>query len=418
MTTAADIIKAALRRINSYQSGEPLAQVDAQDCLDTFNDLLDSWSIDKMHVFGSNEWILSWTAQKMYYTVGNPTNAQLSNSTGYTETSASATSYLIYPNTGAGQVWPNISGTIANGLPYVQNVTSIPNNLISGTGLAYQTGSGSILVSLQNLIPYNTTVLSFAAGGTFTGSIVGTTLTATAISGTLGLGQILVGTGVTVGTYISAILTTPNTYTVSATQTAGPVAMTAGGAIVMSANATASSQSSDSITYTIPGDFPIPRPLRITYGFTRFNQLDFTLNVTETQSQYTRLLYKRQAGPWPTVAWYNNSFPYGILNAYQTPGNNAELHLFTDTILNNMTLNQQLSMPQGYVRALKWALAKEICAEYGFPISEAVRLNGQAALEYVKALNAQPAAVGSYDRELVRGGRPDGGWVTHGGYRG
>ena len=80
MTTASDIIKAALRRINSYQSGEALAQVDAQDCLDALNDLLDSWSTDKMFIFGSNEWVLNWTSQKRVYTVGNPTNAQLSGS--------------------------------------------------------------------------------------------------------------------------------------------------------------------------------------------------------------------------------------------------------------------------------------------------------------------------------------------------
>lgn len=355
MTTAKDIIQAALRRINSYQSGDALAQPDAQDCLDTLNDLLDSWSIDKMFVFGSNEWILGWTAQKMYYTVGNPTNAQLSNSTAITESAQNNYAYQVYPNTGAGQVWPNIAGVLTAGSPTITGVISMPSNLVAGLAPAYNVGSGSILGSTQNLIPPNTTVIAFNA----------------------------------------------------AAQT-----------ITMSANATGTSQGNDSLTYTIPGDFPIPRPLRITHGFTRFNQLDFTLQVMETQSQYTRLLYKRQPGPWPTVAWYNNTYPYGLLNAYQSPGNNAELHLFTDTILNNMTLNQTLSMPQGYARALKWALAKEICAEYGFPITEAIKVNGQQALEFVKALNAQPAPVSLYDRELVRGGRPDGGWITHGGYRG
>jgi len=355
MTTALNIIQAALRRINSYQSGDQLAQPDAQDCLETLNDLLDSWSIDKLFVFGSNEWILNWQAQKRYYTVGNPTNAQVSNTTMYQETSASNYQYLVFPNMGPGIVWPNISGVLTLNSNVITGVTSIPANLVAGSGLAYMVGSGSILTSTQNLIPQNTTVTAF-----------------------------------------------------------DPVAHT----ITMSANATGTSQGNDSIVYTVPGDFPIPRPLRITHGFTRFNQLDFTLQVMETQSQYTRLLYKPQPGPWPTVAWYNNTFPYGIINAYQSPGNNAELHLFCDTILNNLTINQTLSMPQGYARALKWALAKEICAEYGFPITEAIKVNGQQALEFVKALNAQPAQVSLYDRELVRGGRPDGGWITHGGYRG
>lgn len=354
MTTALDIIKAALRRINSYQSGEQLAQPDAQDCLDTLNDLLDSWSIDKLYVFGSNEWILSWQAQKRYYTVGNPTNAQLSNSTGYVEATTSSTPSQVYPNTTPGAVYPNIVGTVTSGSPTITSVTNMPSNLVAGTGLAYMTGSGSILGSQQNLIPQNTTVLAFNAGA----------------------------------------------------QT-----------ITMSANATGTSNGSDSLTYTIPGDFPIPRPLRITHGFTRFAQLDFPLQVTATQNEYTGILYKAQPGPWPTIAWYNNTFPYGIINAYQAPGNNAELHLFADTILNNMTLNQNLSMPQGYTRALKWCLAKEIAAEYGFPLTEAIKTNAQQSLDFVKALNARPANVARYDRALSRGNRADAGWIMHGGYQ-
>lgn len=325
-TTALNLLQGALRRINSYQSGEQIAVPDAADCLDTLNDLLDSLSTDKQYIFGSNENILNWTAQKRLYTVGNPIMTLL----------------------GSG---PFI-GTLTSGSPTITAITNMPANLVAGSTAAYTVGSGSILVDAQGLIPQLTTVLAIGS----------TTVT-------------------------------------------------------MSANATANSSGSDSFTYTVPGDFPIPRPLRITHGFTRFNALDFTLQVYETQSEYTEILYKAQPGPWPTVAWYNNQFPYGLLNAYQAPGNNAELHLFTDTILSNLTLNQVLIMPHGYSRMLKWLLAKELCAEYGFPLNEAIKVNAQEALSFVKALNAKPAAVARYDRELVRGNRPDGGWILHGGYR-
>lgn len=187
--------------------------------------------------------------------------------------------------------------------------------------------------------------------------------------------------------------------------------------ITLLANATANSNGADSFTYTVPGDFPILRPLRITHGFTRFNALDFTLDVYETESQYTELLYKAQPGPWPTVAWYNNAFPYGILNVYQTPGNSSALHLFTDTLLSTLTLNQVIVMPQGYARCLKWLLAKELCAEYGYPLSDAIKTNAQESLAFIKALNAQPANVARYDRALVRGNRADGGWIFSGGYK-
>ena len=52
-TTALNLIQGALRKINSYQSGEQIQAPDAEDCLDTLNDLLDSLSTDKEFVFGS-----------------------------------------------------------------------------------------------------------------------------------------------------------------------------------------------------------------------------------------------------------------------------------------------------------------------------------------------------------------------------
>jgi hypothetical protein len=42
----------------------------------------------------------------------------------------------------------------------------------------------------------------------------------------------------------------------------------------------------------------------------------------------------------------------------------------------------------------------------------------QDASSFIKAANAKPQKVGRYDRELVRGNRPDGGWITHGGFGG
>ena len=62
MSTALDIITAALRRINSYQPGETISNPDTDDCLEALNDLLDSWSTDKLQIYGTNEYILQWTA--------------------------------------------------------------------------------------------------------------------------------------------------------------------------------------------------------------------------------------------------------------------------------------------------------------------------------------------------------------------
>jgi hypothetical protein len=329
-TTALNIIQTALRRINSYQSGEPLATPDENDALEVLNDLLDSLSTDHQFVFGANENIFNWVAGQKQYRLGNPVCTLLGASP--------------------------FTGTLTSGSPTITGVTNMPANLVAGAAVAYAQNSGSILTDVQGLIPANATVIAFNSGA----------------------------------------------------QT-----------VTMSANAIGNSAGLDSITFTVPGDFPMVRPLRLTSGYTRFNNLDFTLDIAETQQQYNAILYKAQPGPWPVVAWYDYTMPYGLLNVYQTPGNGAEVHIFSATILGNLTLNQILVMPQGYNRALKWLLARELWTEFmgGSQMPQAIeKLAGEAA-GYIKALNAAPQAVGRYESSLTRGNRPDGGWITHGGYR-
>jgi hypothetical protein len=319
MASAADLIKGALRRINSYQSGETLQTPDANDCLEALNDMFDSWSLDKNIIFGSVENILQINAGQAQYKIGNPTCTSLGE--------------------------PPFIGLLTAGSPTITGVTSIPADLkIGGT-----------LTDVAGAIPVGTTVTAFSAGA----------------------------------------------------QT-----------VTMSANAKVTpAQNPEAVTYTIPGDFAIPRPNRITHGFTRYSLLDFTIEVTMSQSRFLEILYKAQPGPWPTVAWYNPQDPYGLINFYQTPGNSAELHLFTDTVLANLTLNQTFILPSGYSRAIKWNLAREICAEYGYELTPTIAKLADESLAMIKALNAQPAVQAKYDRMLSRGNRGvDAGWILFGGY--
>jgi len=316
MATALTLIKGALRRIASYQSGETIAPADEADLLETLNDLLDSWSLQKNLVFGSVENVLQLNAQQAQYRIGNPTCTELGE--------------------------PPFTGLLTLNSPTITNVTNIPADLVVG----------ATLTDSANVIPAGTTVIA-----------IGTNF------------------------------------------------------VTMSANATATpANNPDSITYTVPGDFAIPRPNRITHGFTRYAQLDFTIEVTMSQSRFLEILYKAQPGPWPTVAWYNPQMPYGLINFYQTPGNSAELHLFTDTILQNLTATQTFILPAGYSRALKWCLAKEICAEYGYPISEAIKTHAAESMSLIKALNALPAEKAQYDRALRSHSRANAGWILSGGY--
>jgi hypothetical protein len=328
MASAADLIKGALRRVNSYQSGEPLQQADAQDCLDTLNDWLDSQSLDKNMIFGSVENILTLNAGQAAYKIGNPSNVSLGE--------------------------PPFIGTLTGSSNIITGVTSIPADLVAGISLN-GVQAGSTLNDVAGVIP--------------------------------------------VGTYCTGFNALAQTVTMSQNALSTPT------------------NNPEGVNYTIPGDFCIPRPNRITHGFTRFSQLDFTIEVTMTQSRFLEILYKAQPGPWPTVAWYNPLMPYGVITFYQTPGNSAQLHLFTDTILQNLTINQTFILPAGYSRAIKWCLAKEICAEYGYPMTEAIKTNADDSMKLIKALNALPAEKARYDRMLMTNRKANANWIFDGGYR-
>lgn len=319
MNTGLDLVKRALRNINSYQPGETISDADAQDAMDVLNDLLDSMSTDELYVFGSIENVLTWVAGQNQYTVGNPTNDVL----GYN----------------------NITGTIAGTTITVTG--TIPSQLVAGTSIL----NASTLTDSQGVIAE--------------------------------------------GTYVTAI-----------------------GASTITISASATSTGADTIYWTVPGDFGIARPLRINGGYTRISQLDFPIDVYATQDQYNAVLYKQQPAPWPTMAWYNPAFPYGILNVYQTPGQSGELHLFTDTILSNLELTSTLVLPQGYRRMLSWLLARELAPEYGYAFTPLQSKLCREAIDFIKALNSQPAARATYDRMLTRGsGRGDGSWILTGGMR-
>jgi hypothetical protein len=312
VTTANDLITGALRFINQYAPGESLSSSDAQDALDTLNDLLESWSTDQASVYASVENVLTYTAGQYQYTVGNYDAGQF-------------------------------AGTVTSGSATITSAT-VPSDMVAGGDL---TGTG---------IPDGTTIVSFDSGA--------------------------------------------NTVTMSANGTSSPGAQ--------------------QISYTIPGDFKIARPLRITNAFTRIytqgSGLDYPISIVD-QRRYVDIGSKAISAPWPIVLWYNPTYPLGNLYFYQNPSSAAELHLFTDTILTNLdSLTQEVSLPQGYSRFIKRALARELAPEYGAIWTQQQERLYKESYDYVKSLNSVPTPVASYDPELMQNPRTDAGWILRGGF--
>lgn len=192
------------------------------------------------------------------------------------------------------------------------------------------------------------------------------------------------------------------------------------GTVTMSANGT-SSPGAQQISYTIPGDFKMARPLRITNAFTRIytqgSGLDYPITIVD-QKRYVDIGFKAIQAPWPIVVWYNPTYPLGTLYFYQNPSGTAELHLYSDLILTNFAdLTDAVVMPQGYTRFLKRKLARELAPEYGSVWTPQQEKLTKEAEDYVRSLNAIPTPVANYDPELIQNPRTDAGWILYGGFR-
>lgn len=122
--TALDLITDAYAEINSVEAGETLNAADSAYGLQKLNDLLESWTIEKLFVFSSTENRFIINPGQYQYTIGNP-------------------------------VGGNFTGTLVSGSNVISNVT-VPSTLVVG----------SMITDVQAAIPTATPtqVTSFNAG--------------------------------------------------------------------------------------------------------------------------------------------------------------------------------------------------------------------------------------------------------------
>jgi hypothetical protein len=286
------------------------------------------------------------------------------------------------------------------------------NNLMESWSIEHNV----IYSVVENILNFNAGQYQYTIGNPDGGTFSGTTSVASpVITGTTIPLNMIVG-----GTVYDSKNGGQNVIPVGTTITAfDPVGLT----VTMSNNALASSSGADVITYTVPGDFDIARPLRITNAFTRITAsgstgLDYPIDFEGGRDKYTAIGLKGIQAPWPIVGWYNPTFPLGNVYFYPNPSGFGQLHLFTDVVLNDFqTPTDPINLPQGYARALSTNLALELASEYGKQPSAMLLKRAAESLAMVKALNSTPAVQAFYDRDIVRANRTDAGWIMHGGFR-
>lgn len=235
-------------------------------------------------------------------------------------------------------------------------------------------------------------------GAVFTGSISGFVLTVTSVtSGSIALGQTLVGAGVTAGTTITSFGTG-----------AGGSTLAAGTYNLNLSQAVAST--------TITASYQ--RPLRINSAFVRVSGIDYPVAPISLED-YETIGLKNLNGPWPRALYYRPSGPLGEITFWPNPSS-GEMHMFADTILGQFnSLSDVIQLPQGYNLALRFSLAELMLPEYGRS-SEGGAIMRYAAegRALIKRTNMQPQQYSRFDPMLM-GQTPviDAGWILTGGFR-
>jgi hypothetical protein len=272
---------------------------------------------------------------------------------------------------------------------------------------SWSTTPGAVFKSVENILTFSPGQYQYTVGNYDAGQFAGTvtsaspTITSVIVPDDMVEGGDLTGTGIPDGTTI--------------------VSFDSGaGTITMSQNATLS-PGPQQISYTIPGDFKIQRPLRVQQSFTRITTqasgLDYQINVID-EDTYKSIGYKGIGAPWPIVMWYNPTYPLGTLSFYQNPSQAGELHLFTDQILQSFTdLTEEVEMPQGYARAIKRALGRELAPEYGAIWTPQMEKLYTESYNLIRALNRDPVPVSKYDAQITVPKSTDAGWILYGGFR-
>ena len=156
-------------------------------------------------------------------------------------------------------------------------------------------------------------------------------------------------------------------------------------------------------TYTIGtgGNWNTPRPIRISDAYCTVNGTDFPIEIIGL-SEYDGISLKTQQQSIVERLVYVNDYPLAKVILWPVPASVITVSLDSDTILSSIaTTATAISLPPGYQRALQYATAVELTAQYGNSID--VTRQAQATKALVKRANRQPQIM-SFDPMLTGGG--------------
>ena len=151
-----------------------------------------------------------------------------------------------------------------------------------------------------------------------------------------------------------------------------------------------------------------PRPVWISAGSlvdtTQTTPVEYPLEGPLTVQQWRRVTVKTLASDLPVAFYVDGGVPLRTLTLWPVPNRaGVSLKLYLPAPLIQVpSLTTTLTLPTGYARALRFALAVELAPEFGVPVPPRVEAVAREATAIVKRINQEDWALES-DPLLVGG---------------
>lgn len=138
-------------------------------------------------------------------------------------------------------------------------------------------------------------------------------------------------------------------------------------------------------------DFNTSRAIKIENGLVQLNTTSPVIELPMhnlTKDQFAGIILKGITSTFPLNFYAEGTFPNDTINVWPIPSAACSIVLYSWKPLAELAaLTTALSLPPGYQRALRYALAIELAPEYGKQVPEAVLAIAEQALADVKRIN-------------------------------
>lgn len=151
-------------------------------------------------------------------------------------------------------------------------------------------------------------------------------------------------------------------------------------------------------------DFDGARPITLHSAFVTRGGIDYPIAVL-TQAEWNDILQKSTESQLPEAVYYEPTFPDGTLRFWPVPIDALTVTLAIDMQLAAVAdINDDLSFPPGYERALLYALAVDLAPEYpAVTLSQTVIDTADEALADIKRANNTQNQPATFDLALAGG---------------